>query len=188
VSGWDDPRMPTIAGLRRRGYTSEAIRKFCERIGVAKKDSMVDMALLEYHIREDLNERSPRAMAVLQPLKVTIENYPEGTAEEFDIPFHPDNPSMGSRKVPFSRTIFIEQEDFMENPPDKFFRLAPGREVRLRGAYFITCTGVDKDKKGAVTGLRCTFDPDTKGGDAKDGRKVKGTLHWVSAEHSVQPR
>ncbi len=185
VSGWDDPRMPTIAGLRRRGYTPEAIRKFCERIGVAKKDSMVDMALLEYHIREDLNERSPRVMAVLKPLKVTIENYPEGATEEFEIPLHPDNTAMGSRKVPFSRTLYIEQDDFMETPPDKFFRLAPGREVRLRGAYFITCTSVVKDKAGVIAELRCTYDPATRGGDAKDGRKVKGTLHWVSAGHAL---
>ena len=186
VLGWDDPRMPTIAGLRRRGYTPEAIKKFCDRIGVAKKDSMVDMALLEYHIREDLNEKAPRIMAVLQPLTITIENYPEDATEEFEIPYHPDNAAMGSRKVPFSRTLYIEQDDFMENPPDKFFRLAPGREVRLRGAYFITCTAVVKDKKsGRITELKCTYDPATKGGDAPDGRKVKGTLHWVSAGHAV---
>ena len=185
VTGWDDPRMPTIAGLRRRGYTPAAIRKFCEKIGVAKKDSMVDMALLEYHIREDLNDKTPRVMAVLQPLKVIIENYPEGAFEEFEIPYHPDNASMGSRMVPFSRTLFIEQEDFMENPPDKFFRLAPGREVRLRGAYFITCTSVVKDVAGRIEELRCTYDPATRGGDAPDGRKVKGTLHWVSAPHAL---
>jgi len=185
VTGWDDPRMPTIAGLRRRGYTPGAIRKFCEKIGVAKKDSMVDMALLEYHIREDLNDKTPRVMAVLQPLTVIIENYPEGKIEEFEIPYHPDNASMGSRMVPFSRMLSIEQEDFMENPPDKFFRLAPGREVRLRGAYFITCTGVVKDETGRITELRCTYDPATKGGDAPDGRKVKGTLHWVSAGQAV---
>jgi glutaminyl-tRNA synthetase len=186
VSGWDDPRMPTIAGLRRRGYTPEAIRKFCEKIGVAKNDSMVDMALLEHHIREDLNDRTPRVMAVLNPLKVVIENYPEGTTEEFDIPYHPDDAALGSRKVPFSRVIYIEQDDFMEVPPDKFFRLAPGREVRLRGAYFITCTGVVKDAKtGKITDLRCSYDPATKGGDAPDGRKVRGTLHWVSAEHAI---
>ncbi|HPS94866.1 MAG TPA: glutamine--tRNA ligase, partial [Deltaproteobacteria bacterium] len=186
VSGWDDPRMPTIAGLRRRGYTPEAIRKFCDRIGIAKNDSMVDMDLLEHHIREDLNERSPRVMAVLRPLMVTIENYPEGRTEEFEIPFHPGNPGMGSRRVPFSRTLYIEQDDFQEHPQDKFFRLAPGREVRLRGAYFITCTGVGKDgKTGEITSLKCTYDPDTRGGDAPDGRKVKGTLHWVSAAHAI---
>jgi glutaminyl-tRNA synthetase len=186
VAGWDDPRMPTIAGLRRRGYTPEAIRKFCDRIGVAKNDSTVDMALLEHHIREDLNEKAPRAMAVLRPLKVVIENYPEDKIEEFEIAYHPDDPSMGSRKVPFSRIIYIEQEDFMEAPPDKFFRLAPGREVRLRGAYFMTCTGAVKDPvTGEITELRCTYDPATRGGDAPDGRKVKGTLHWVSAEHSI---
>jgi glutaminyl-tRNA synthetase len=186
VTGWDDPRMPTIAGLRRRGYTPEAIRKFCEKIGVAKKDSMVDMALLEYQIREDLNDKTPRVMAVLQPLTIIIENYPEDKFEEFEIPYHPDNASMGSRMVPFTRILFIEQEDFMENPPDKFFRLAPGREVRLRGAYFITCTAVVKDETGRIKELRCTYDPATKGGDAPDGRKVKGTLHWVSAGHAVQ--
>jgi methionine--tRNA ligase beta chain len=153
---------------------------------VAKKDSMVDMALLEYHIREDLNDKTPRVMGVLQPLQVIIENYPEDVTEEFEISYHPDNPSMGSRKVPFSKTIYIEPEDFMENPPDKFFRLAPGREVRLRGAYFITCTRVVKDDSGRIKELRCTYDPATKGGDAKDGRKVKGTLHWVSAPHAVQ--
>jgi len=186
VSGWDDPRMPTIAGLRRRGYTPEAIRRFCDRIGVAKKDSMVDMALLEYHIREDLNGKAPRIMAVLDPLKVTIENYPEGQEETFEVPYHPDNPAMGSRKVPFSRTVYIERDDFMENPSPKFFRLAPGREVRLRGAYFITCTSTVKDPKtGRVTELRCTYDPATRGGDAPDGRKVKGTLHWVSASHAI---
>jgi glutaminyl-tRNA synthetase len=185
VSGWDDPRMPTIAGLRRRGYTPEAIRRFCERIGVAKNDSMVDMALLEHHIREDLNEKAPRIMAVLRPLKVVVENYPEGKTEEFEIAYHPDNPAMGSRKVPFSRELYIEQDDFMETPPDKFFRLSPGREVRLRGAYFITCTGVKKDSSGEITELRCTYDPATRGGDAPDSRKVKGTLHWVSAAHAV---
>jgi glutaminyl-tRNA synthetase len=186
VNGWDDPRMPTIAGLRRRGYTPEAIRKFCERIGVAKKDSMVDMALLEFHIREDLNERAPRVMAVLEPLKVIIENYPEHGTEVFEIPYHPDDASMGSRKVPFSRTLYIDHDDFMENPPPRFFRLAPGSEVRLRGAYFITCTGVEKDPDtGPVTAIRCTYDPASRGGDAPDGRKVKGTLHWVSAAHAV---
>jgi glutaminyl-tRNA synthetase len=187
VSGWDDPRMPTIAGLRRRGYTPDAIRRFCEKIGVAKNDSMVDLALLEHHIREDLNEKVPRVMAVLKPLKVVIENYPEGITEDFEIPYHPDNASMGSRKVPFSRVIYIEQDDFMEAPSEKFFRLAPGREVRLRGAYFITCTKAVKDTKtGEILELLCTFDPATRGGDAPDGRKVRGTLHWVSAEHAIQ--
>jgi len=186
VSGWDDPRMPTLSGMRRRGFTPEAIQNFCERIGVAKNNSMIDVALLENCVRDDLNKRAPRVMAVLQPLKVTIENYPEGKTEEFEIPYHPENAAMGSRKVPFSRTLFIERDDFLENPPGKFFRLAPGREVRLRGAYFITCTGVEKDERsGEISGLRCTYDPETKGGDAPDGRKVKGTLHWVSAEHAV---
>jgi len=186
VSGWDDPRMPTLSGMRRRGFTPEAIRDFCERIGVAKNNSMIDVALLENCVRDDLNKKAPRIMAVLQPLKVTIENYPEDKTEEFEIPYHPEDAAMGFRKVPFSRTLFIEREDFMENPPGKFFRLAPGREVRLRGAYFITCTGVDQDENsGHITGLRCTYDPETKGGDAPDGRKVKGTLHWVSADHAV---
>ena len=186
VTGWDDPRMPTIAGLRRRGYTLDAIRRFCEMIGVAKNDSMVDLALLEHHIREDLNEKAPRVMAVLKPLKVVIENYPEGITEYFEIPYHPNNESMGSRKVPFSRVVYIEKDDFMEAPPEKFFRLAPGREVRLRGAYFITCTRAVKDMKtGEILELLCTFDPATRGGDASDGRKVRGTLHWVSAEHAI---
>ena len=186
VTGWDDPRMPTIAGLRRRGYTPDAIRRFCEMIGIAKNDSMVDMALLEHHIREDLNEKAPRVMAVLKPLKVVIENYPEGITEYFKIPYHPNNASMGSRKVPFSRAIYIEKDDFMEAPSEKFFRLAPGREVRLRGAYFITCTKIIKDTKtGEILELLCTFDPATRGGDAPDGRKVRGTLHWVSAEHAI---
>ncbi len=187
VSGWDDPRMPTISGMRRRGYTPESVRNFCERIGVAKNDSMVDVGLLEFCVREDLNRKAPRRMAVLNPLKVVIENYPESVSEEFEIPNHPDHPAMGSRKVPFSRTVYIERDDFMENPPAKFFRLAPGREVRLRGAYFITCTRVVKDEKtGEITELVCTYDPATRGGDAPDGRKVKGTLHWVSAEHSFE--
>jgi len=185
VSGWDDPRMPTVSGLRRRGYTPQSIRTFCERIGVAKKDSMVDLSLLEYSIRDDLNAGAPRVMAVLHPLRVVIENYPEDQVEEFEIANHPNDPSMGSRKVPFSRTLYIEQDDFMEDPPKKFFRLGPGREVRLRNAYFITCRDVVKDANtGEITELRCTYDPATRGGDAPDGRKVKGTLHWVSAEHS----
>ncbi|AQU99387.1 glutamine--tRNA ligase/YqeY domain fusion protein [Desulfococcus multivorans] len=185
VSGWDDPRMPTISGLRRRGYTSAAIRNFCERIGVARRDSMVDIALLEYSIREDLNRRAPRMMAVLRPLRIVIENYPEGEVEALEFINNPEDPAAGTRKVPFSRELYIEQEDFMENPPKKFFRLAPGREVRLRYAYFITCTEVVKDDAGRIVELRCTYDPATKGGDAPDGRKVKGTLHWVSAAHAV---
>ena len=186
VQGWDDPRMPTIVGLRRRGYTPEAIREFCDRIGVAKKDSVVDVALLEYCIRDDLNRKAPRVMGVLNPLKVVIENYPEGQAEELDAPYFPDDPpQMGFRKVPFTREIYIERDDFMEDPPKKFFRLAPGREVRLRWAYFLKCESVVKDEKtGEVIELRCTYDPETKGGNAPDGRKVKGTIHWVSAEHS----
>ncbi len=185
VSGWDDPRMPTISGLRRRGVTPSAIRDFCDRIGVAKRDSTVDMALLEHCIREDLNTSSPRVMAVLNPLKIVIENYPENNTEEFDIAYHPDKPEMGSRKVPFCREIYIEQDDFMESPSPKFFRLSPGREVRLRGAYFITCKEVVKDASGNIKELICTYDPETKGGNAPDGRKVKGTLHWVSAVHGI---
>ncbi len=185
VSGWDDPRMPTIAGLRRRGYTPEAIREFCDRIGVAKKDSIVDVALLEYCIRDDLNTKAPRVMGVLNPLKVVIENYPEGQVEELDAAYFPDDPpKMGFRKVPFSRELYIEREDFMEEPFKKFFRLAPGREVRLRWAFFLKCERVVKDENGEVIELRCTYDPETKGGSAPDGRKVKGTIHWVSAEHS----
>jgi glutaminyl-tRNA synthetase len=186
VSGWDDPRMPTLSGLRRRGYTPEAIRNFCERIGVAKANSVVDIALLEHTLREDLNARAPRVMAVLKPLKVVIENYPEGQVEELEAINNPEDPSMGTRKVPFARELYIEQEDFMENPPKKFFRLAPGREVRLRYAYFLTCREVIKDPAtGEVVELRCTYDPATRGGDAPDGRKVKATLHWVSARHAV---
>ena len=187
VSGWDDPRMPTISGLRRRGYTPEAIRTFCERIGVAKSNSIVDMALLEYCIREDLNRRAPRVMGVLHPLKVVIDNYPEGMVEEFDAVNNPEDPSTGTRKVPFSRVLYIEQDDFREDPPKKYFRLSPGREVRLKSAYYITCVDVVKDEKtGEVTELHCTYDPNTKGGFSTDGRMVKGTLHWVSAAHSVE--
>ncbi len=186
VSGWDDPRMPTIAGMRRRGYTPEAIRAFCERIGVAKNDSVVDMALLEHCVREDLNERAPRVMAVLRPLRVVIDNYPEGQVEEFDCPYHPQNPEMGSRKVSFGRTLYIEQEDFMESPPRKFYRLAPGKEVRLRYGYFIKCMAYDKDPvTGKVVEVHCTYDPETRSGFAPDGRKVDATLHWVSADHSL---
>ncbi|MBN2298110.1 MAG: glutamine--tRNA ligase/YqeY domain fusion protein [Deltaproteobacteria bacterium] len=187
VISWDDPRMPTISGLRRRGYTPEAIRDFCDRIGVAKNDSMVDIALLEHCIREDLNMKAHRRMAVLNPLKVVIDNYPAEAAEEFLIQNHPGNPEMGSRSVPFSRTLYIEQDDFMEDPPKKFFRLSPGAEVRLRGAYFVTCTSFVKDEMtGKVIELHCTYDPSTRGGDSPDGRKVKGTVHWVSAPHSIE--
>jgi glutaminyl-tRNA synthetase len=178
--------MPTISGLRRRGYTPEAIRNFCDRIGVAKADSMVDMALLEFCIREDLNKTAPRVMGVLRPLKVVIDNYPAGQVEELEAINNPGDQSMGTRKVPFSRELYIERDDFMEDPPRKFFRLAPGREVRLRYAYFIKCVDVVKDPaSGEIVELRCTYDPATRGGDAPDGRKVKGTLHWVSAEHSL---
>ena len=185
VSGWDDPRMPTVAGLRRRGYTPEAIRDFCARIGVAKNDSVVDVALLENCVREDLNARAPRVMAVLRPLRLVIDNYPAGQVEEFDSPYHPQNPAMGTRKVPFSRELYIEQEDFMENPPKKFFRLAPGREVRLRYGYFVKCASVVKDSKtGQVAEVHCTYDPETRSGFAPDGRKVDATIHWVSADRS----
>ena len=186
VSGWDDPRMPTIVGMRRRGYTPEAIRAFCDRIGVAKRENMVDVALLEHAVREDLNRRAPRVMGVLDPLRVVIENYPEGQREEFEIANNPEDPSAGSRRVPFSRVLYIERDDFREDPPKKFFRLSPGREVRLRGAYFVTCAGVVKDPAtGAITELRCSYDPATRGGDAPDGRKVKSTLHWVSAADAL---
>jgi len=187
VSGWDDPRMPTLSGLRRRGYTPESIRNFCERIGVAKRDSIVDMALLEYSVREDLNKRAPRVMGVLRPLRVVIDNYPEDQVEELDALNNPEYPAMGSRKVPFSRVLYIEQDDFQENPPKKFFRLAPGREVRLRYAYYITCVKVVKDEQtGQVVELHCTYDPETRGGSSPDGRKVKATLHWVSAVHAIK--
>ncbi|MBL7179831.1 MAG: glutamine--tRNA ligase/YqeY domain fusion protein [Desulfobacterales bacterium] len=187
ASGWDDPRMPTISGLRRRGYTPEAIRSFCERIGLARRDSVVDMALLEYSIREDLNKRAPRVMAVLRPLRVVIVNYPEDQAEELEAINNPEDPGMGTRRVPFSRVLYIEQEDFREDPPKKFFRLGPGREVRLRYAYFIKCVDVIKDAySGEVIELHCTYDPETRGGDAPDGRKVKATLHWVSVAHAVE--
>jgi glutaminyl-tRNA synthetase len=185
VNGWDDPRMPTIVGMRRRGYTPEAIRNFCERIGVAKRENVVDVALLEHAVREDLNKRAPRIMGVIDPVKLVIENYPEDQTEEFEIINNPEDPSAGTRRVPFSRELYIEREDFMEDPPKKFFRLAPGREVRLRGAYFVTCTGVVKDENGTITELRCTYDPATRGGDAPDGRRVKATLHWVSARTAI---
>jgi glutaminyl-tRNA synthetase len=185
VSGWDDPRMPTISGLRRRGYTAESIRNFCERIGVAKRNNVVDIANLEHAIREDLNLQAPRVMAVLNPVKVVIENYPEGQVEEVDVINNPEDPSAGTRKVPFARELYIEHDDFMENPPKKFFRLSPGNEVRLRCAYFVRCTGVVKDSTGNITELRATYDPATRGGDSPAGRKVKATLHWVSAAHAL---
>ena len=185
VSGWDDPRMPTICGIRRRGYTPEAIRDFCDRIGVAKADSVVDWSLLEFCQREHLNEVAPRAMGVINPLRLVIENYPDEQTEEFEMPLHPENDSHGTRKVPFSKVLYIEQEDFREDPPKKYFRLAPGQEVRLRYAYYVTCTDVIKDDSGKIVEVRCTYDPATKGGWSEDGRKVKGTLHWVSAKHAV---
>ncbi|MBI2964508.1 MAG: glutamine--tRNA ligase/YqeY domain fusion protein [Deltaproteobacteria bacterium] len=187
VAGWDDPRMPTISGLRRRGYTPEAIREFCARIGVAKADSVVDVAQLEHAIREDLNRRAARVMAVLRPLRVVIENYPEDRSEELEAINNPEDPSAGVRRVPFSRVLYVEREDFREDPPKQFFRLAPGREVRLRYAYFVRCVGVTKDPhSGEVTELRCTYDPATRGGDAPDQRRVKATLHWVSAAHALR--
>jgi len=184
VSGWDDPRMPTLSGMRRRGYTPEAIRTFCDRIGLAKRDSLVDVAQLEHAVREDLNARAPRVMAVLDPLRVVIENYPEDRVEEMEAVNNPEDESAGIRKVPFSRVVYVEREDFREDPPKKFFRLAPGREVRLRYAYLVTCTSVGKDESGNVVELRCTYDPATRGGSPPDGRKVKATLHWVSATHA----
>jgi glutaminyl-tRNA synthetase len=185
VSGWDDPRMPTIVGMRRRGYPPEAIRAFCDRIGVAKRENVVDVALLEHAVREDLNRRAPRVMGVLNPLEIVIENYPDDRTEEFEVANNPEDASAGTRRVPFSRVLYIERDDFREDPPKKFFRLAPGREVRLRGAYFVTCTGVERSASGEITRLRCSYDPATRGGDAPDGRKVKATLHWVSAAHAI---
>ncbi len=186
VNGWDDPRMPTISGLRRRGYTPAAIRNFCDRIGVAKSNSVVDIGVLEHAIREDLNQNAPRAMAVLEPLRVVIENYPEGMVEEFEVKTYPqDRENSEVRVVPFSREIFVERGDFMEDAPRKFFRLAPGREVRLMGAYYVTCNDVVKDEDGNVVELRCSYDPESRGGQSPDGRKVKGTIHWVSAAHAV---
>jgi glutaminyl-tRNA synthetase len=186
VSGWDDPRMPTLSGVRRRGYTPEAIRSFCDAIGVAKANSVLDISLLEHFVRQDLNKRAPRVMAVLNPLKVVIENYPPDLVEELEAINNPEDAAMGTRKVPFSRELYIEHDDFREDPPKQFFRLAPGREVRLRYAYFIKCVGVLKDERtGEVVELRCTYDPATRGGDAPDGRKVKATLHWVSAAHAL---
>lgn len=186
VRGWDDPRMPTISGARRRGYPPAAIREFVSATGVAKSNGTVEYAMLEYYIRQDLNKTSPRVMAVIKPLKVVITNYPEGQVEEFDAVNNPEDPSAGTRKVPFSKVLYIEQDDFMENPPNKFFRLAPGREVRLRYAYFIKCENVVKDADGNITEVHCTYDPTTRGGDAPDGRKVKATIHWVSAAHAIQ--
>ncbi len=186
VAGWDDPRMPTLSAMRRRGYPPEAIRVFCDRVGTAKAVSTIDVEFLEHCVREDLNIRCPRVMGVLRPLRVVIDNYPEDLVEEMEAVNHPLDPSLGSRQVPFSRVLYIERDDFREDPPRKFFRLAPGREVRLRYAYFVTCVDVVKDESGQVVELRCTYDPDTRGGSAPDGRKVKGTLHWVSASHAVK--
>ena len=186
VSGWDDPRMPTVSGMRRRGYTPDAIRSFCERIGVAKRTTTVDIAHLEHCLREDLNKRAPRAMAVLHPLRVVIDNYPEGQTEELEAVNNPEDEAMGTRTVPFSRVLYVERDDFRENPPRNFYRLAPGKEVRLRYGYFITCNGVVKDPDtGEVTELHCTYDPETRGGHAPDGRRVRGTIHWVSADHAL---
>jgi glutaminyl-tRNA synthetase len=186
VAGWDDPRLPTLKGLRRRGVTPEAIRAFCDHIGVAKRDAVVEMQLLEHFIREDLNRRSPRAMAVLKPLKVVIDNYPEHAVEELDAVNNPEDPSAGTRKVPFSKTLYIEQDDFREDPPKQFFRLAPGREVRLRYAYIIRCVGATKDPEtGVITELHCIYDPETKSGSSQEQRKVKATIHWVSASHAA---
>jgi glutaminyl-tRNA synthetase len=185
VSGWDDPRMPTISGLRRRGYTPEAIRNFCRRVGVSKTNGTTELGLLEYFLREDLNKRSPRVMAVLRPLRVVIDNYPEGKIEQMEAVNNPEDERMGARRVPFSRVLYIEQEDFREDPPKQYYRLSPGREVRLRYGYFVTCTNVGKDAGGNVVEVHCTYDPATRGGNAPDGRKVKSTIHWVSAEHAI---
>ena len=186
VDGWDDPRMPTLVGLRRRGFTPQSIRAFCETIGVGKSDSFIDMSILEDAVREDLNVRAPRAMAVLRPLKVVIEGYPAGETEQFDAANHPNDPAMGTRKVPFSDTIYIEKDDFQEEPAKGFFRLAPGREVRLRYAYIVRCESVVKDAQGEIVEVRCSYDPGSRGGSAPDGRKIKGTIHWVSAGHAVE--
>jgi glutaminyl-tRNA synthetase len=185
VRGWDDPRMPTISGIRRRGYTPEAIRNFCRAIGVSKTNGIIELGLLEHYVREDLNKRAPRLMAVLRPLRVVITNYPEGQVEELDAVNNPEDPSAGTRKVPFSRVLYIEQDDFKEDPPKQFFRLSPGKEVRLRWGYFITCTNVVKNEKGEIVEIHCTYDPATKGGNSPDGRKVKATIHWVSAAHAI---
>ncbi len=185
VTGWDDPRMPTLSGMRRRGFPPEAIRKFCSRIGISKTTGIIELSLLDYFIREDLNKRADRVMAVLRPLKLVLTNYPEGQVEEMEAVNNPEDASAGTRKVPFSRELYIEQDDFREDPPKQFFRLAPGREVRLRYGYFVKCTGVVKDDKGIVTELHCTYDPASRGGNSPDGRKVKSTIHWVSAQHAL---
>jgi glutaminyl-tRNA synthetase len=186
VRGWDDPRMPTISGIRRRGYTPEAIRNFCNSLGVSKTNGIIELRLLEHHVREDLNKRAPRMMAVLRPLRVVIDNYPADLTEEMEAVNNPEDASAGTRKVPFSRVIYIEQDDFREDPPKQYYRLSPGREVRLRYAYFITCTSVVKDQNGEAVEVHCTYDPATRGGNAPDGRRVKSTIHWVSAAHAVE--
>ena len=185
VTGWDDPRMPTLSGIRRRGYTPEALRNFCAAIGASKTNGTIELAMLDHYVREDLNRHSLRAMAVLRPLKVVIDNYPEGQVEQLQLVNNPENPDAGTRDVPFSRVLYIEQDDFREDPPKKFFRLAPGREVRLRGGYFIKCTHVVTDPRGAITEVHCLYDPETRSGNAPDGRKVKATIHWVSADHAI---
>ena len=185
VRGWDDPRMPTISGMRRRGYTPEAMRAFCEKVGVAKRENVIDISLLEFCVREDLNKRAPRVMAVLDPLKVVIDNYPDDLVEEMNAINNPEDMSMGTRKVPFSKVIYVERDDFKEDAPKQFFRFSPGRDVRLRYAYIVTCTNVVKDSNGEITEIHCTYDPSTRGGNAPEGRKVKGTIHWVSAKHAI---
>ena len=185
VSGWDDPRMSTLCGMRRRGYTPAAIRDFCERIGVSKANSVIDFALLEACLRDDLNKKAPRAMAVLKPIKLVIDNYPEDLVEEIEVEVNPEDPSMGTRKVEFSKVLYIEEDDFMEEAPKKYFRLKPGGEVRLKSAYYVTAQSCVKDENGKVTEVHCTYDPETKGGQSPDGRKVKGTIHWVSAAHAI---
>lgn len=185
VSGWDDPRMGTLCGMRRRGYTAAAIRDFCERIGVAKANSVIDFSLLEHCVREDLNKTAPRAMAVLKPLKLIVDNYPEDKTEEITVEINPENKEAGTRTVTFSKNLYIEQDDFMEEPPKKYFRMFPGNEVRLKGAYYVTCTGLDKDENGNITAVHCTYDPESRGGQTPDARKVKGTIHWVSSDHAI---
>jgi glutaminyl-tRNA synthetase len=185
VRGWDDPRMPTLSGIRRRGFTPEAIRNFCKAIGVSKTNGSIELGLLEHHVREDLNRRSPRVMAVLRPLRLVIDNYPEGQVEEMEAVNNPEDASAGTRRVPFSRVLYIEQDDFREVPPKQYFRLTPGREVRLRYGYFVTCTHAVKNPAGEVVEIHCTYDPATRGGNAPDGRKVKSTIHWVSAAHAI---